>query len=116
MPHTEENTLPFIAHDRFKAGLHRGQFRVVMNPALARPYIAHRTRLTAWLVASIALGMLAALSGSSWLGVGIAAFGVAANRLVRYQAPKLVLHLAERDAKVYAEVTQNGVMEVRDAL
>jgi hypothetical protein len=34
---------------------------------------------------------------------------------VRHQAPKIVLHLALKDPAVYAEVTTNGVMEVRRA-
>jgi len=41
--------------------------------------------------------------------------GIAANRLVRVQAGKIVLQLAVRDPAVYAEVTGNGVMEVRRA-
>jgi len=38
------------------------------------------------------------------------------NRLVRHQAGKIVLQLALHHAAVYAEVTSNGVMEVRRAV
>ena len=44
-----------------------------------------------------------------------ARWALPANRLVRRQAGPIVLHLATRDAAVYAEVTGNGVMEVRRA-
>jgi len=41
--------------------------------------------------------------------------GIIANRLVRRQAGRIVLQLAMHNPAVYAEVTSNGVMEVRRA-
>jgi hypothetical protein len=41
--------------------------------------------------------------------------GIAIHRLTRAQAANILLHLAERDAAVYAEATQGGIMEVTRA-
>ena len=61
------------------------------------------------------LGAALALAGQGVAGVVLVALGVIANRLVRHQAGKIVLQLALKDPQVYAEVTSNGVMEVRRA-
>jgi hypothetical protein len=36
-----------------------------------------------------------------------------ANRLVRHKAARILLHLAAQDPGVYADVTTQGVLEVR---
>jgi hypothetical protein len=53
--------------------------------------------------------------GRTWSGALLVAAGVALNRVTMWQAPRLLLHMALRDASVYAFVTQNGIMEVRRA-
>lgn len=107
--------VPYIAHDEFRAGLPHGRMRVVVNPALARPYVVQRTRVNVLAVTVIGIGAALALAGQALPGVVLVVLGIAANRLVRAQAGKIVLHLAQRDPAVYAEVTTNGVMEVRRA-
>jgi hypothetical protein len=54
-----------------------------------------------------------ALSGTPWGGLALVALGIIGNRVVRRQAASILLHLAARDPGVYAEVTTQGVMEVR---
>jgi hypothetical protein len=110
-----DDEVPYIEHSRFKAGLPHGQFRVVINPALARPYVVHRTYLNSVLVVCIAAGAGLAMAGAGLLGLVVCALGVIASRLARHQAAKVVLHLAQHSPQVYAEVTTNGVMEVRQA-
>jgi hypothetical protein len=110
-----DDEVPFIDHSHFKSGLPRGQFRVVVNPALARPYIVHRLHLNAALIVFIALGAALAMAGIGLAGLLICAAGVIASRLTRQQAPRIILQLAQNDPKVYAEVTTNGVLEVRRA-
>ena len=39
--------------------------------------------------------------------------GILFRRAVKTQAPKILLHLASRDAAAYAEATAHGVMEVQ---
>jgi hypothetical protein len=108
-----EDEVPYIAHTEFRSGLHRGRFRVVVNPSMARPYVVRRVRLNAALVVCIGVSALLAMSGFGPAGLVLCALGVVSSRLVRHQAGRIVLHLAQNDPGVYAEVTTNGVMEVR---
>jgi hypothetical protein len=108
--------VPYIAHDEFREGLSQGHFRLVVNPALARPYVVRRTRIDLLAAGLIGLGAVLALSGQALPGGMLVAFGIVGNRLIRHQAGRIVLHLALRDPISYAEVTSQGVMEVRRAL
>lgn len=77
--------------------------------------MVQRTRVNVLATIAIGLGAVLALSGQALPGVVLVALGIAANRLLRHQAGRIVLHLAQHDPAVYAEVTTNGVMEVRRA-
>jgi hypothetical protein len=112
---TDDGSVPYIAHDEFRNGAAHGRFRIVVNPTLARPYVVRRTRVDLLAVLVIVVGAALALAGQAVPGVVLVALGVIANRLVRHQAGKIVLQLALKDPQVYAEVTSNGVMEVRRA-
>jgi hypothetical protein len=112
---TDEAFVPYIGHDEFRSGAAFGHFRIVVNPALARPYVVRRTRVDLVATAVIGAGAVLALTGYALPGLALVVLGIAANRLVRRQAGKIVLQLAARDPSVYAEVTSNGVMEVRRA-
>ena len=107
--------VPYIAHDEFRDGAAHGHFRIVVDPKRARPYVARRTRIDLLAVLVIAAGAALALAGQRVAGAVLVALGVAASRLVRRQAGGIVLQLALKDPQVYAEVTSNGVMEVRRA-
>lgn len=108
-----DDDVPYVPHEEFCSGLPSGRFRVIVNPALARPYIVHRTRVNAVSFSLICLGAALALSGQGVGGLVLVALGIGANRLVRHQAGRLVLHFAQKDPVVYGEVTASGVMEVR---
>ena len=110
-----DDRVPYIAYEEFRTGLPHARFRVVVNPELARPYIVRRTRVNAIAFSLICLGAALALAGQGIAGVVLVGCGIGANRLVRYQAGRIVLHLAHKDASVYSEVTTSGVMEVRRA-
>ena len=111
----DEGCVPSIGHDEFRRGAAFGHFRIVVNPALARPYVVQRTRVDLLATVVIGAGAVLALSGQAVPGLLLVVLGIAANRLVRIQAGKIVLQLALRDPTVYGEVTGNGVMEVRRA-
>jgi hypothetical protein len=113
--HDDDRFVPYIEHGEFRNGVPHGRFRLVVNPQLARPYVVQRTRVNVLAATAIGIGAVLALSGHAVPGGVLVALGIAANRIVRHQAPKIVLHLAMRDPAVYAEVTSNGVMEVRRA-
>jgi len=107
--------VPYVAHGDFRAGMPHGRFRVVINPALARPFVVRRMHINLLAVAVIGAGSIWALMGHPLSGLVLVMLGIAAHRLVRFQAGKIVLHLALHHPAVYAEVTNNGVMEVRRA-
>jgi hypothetical protein len=110
-----ENTVPYIAHEEFRNGVRHGRFRVVIDPKLAAPYVVHRTRVNGLAILLIGAGVLLALGGWALAGLVLLGLGIAVNRLTRSQAAAILLRLAERDAAVYAEVTQEGIMEVTRA-
>jgi hypothetical protein len=109
----QEDTVPYVAHEEFRDGLPDGRFRVVVNPALAQRYVLHRTHANVVAMLAICIGAAMALAGQAIWGVVLVGLGIAAKRLVKNQAPRIVLHLASRQAAVYAEVTSQGVMEVQ---
>ncbi len=110
-----DDGVPWIAHDEFRAGLAAGRMRVVVDPVQAQPWVARRTRIDFVALAFIGSGAALALTGTPWGGAALVALGIVARRLVRRHAPRIALHLALNDAGTYAEVTANGVMEVRRA-
>jgi hypothetical protein len=112
-PPPDGDSVPFIAHDEFRSGLAHGRFRIVVNPVLVRRFVVQRTRIDLLALMLIGAGALLALSGWPWPGVALVAVGIVANRLVRRQAARILLHLAASDAAVYAEATTQGVLEVR---
>jgi hypothetical protein len=111
---SDDGFVPHIAHDEFRHGASRGRFRIVVNPTLA-PYAVRRTRIDLLAAAIIGVGAVLALGGHAVAGIVLVALGIFANRVVRRQAGRILLHLASSDPAVYAEVTGNGVMEVRRA-
>jgi len=105
----------YVAHEEFRAGLPAGRFRVVVDPKLARRYVSQRLLLLVVVMPVIGLGIALALLGAVWAGAAVVAAGIALNRVVMWQAPRILLHLALRDPKVYAFATEHALMEVRRA-
>lgn len=109
----QDEFVEYIAHEDFRAGLPAGRFRVVVNPKLARRFVAQRLLLLVVVMPLVGVGIALALMGRTWLGAGLVAAGVLLNRVVMWQAPRLLLQMALRDRNVYEFVTHNGLMEVR---
>ncbi|SFL94698.1 hypothetical protein [Variovorax sp. OV329] len=112
---TQDSAAEYISFDEFSRGLPQGRFRVVVNPALAKPFVAHFTRVTPVAIAMIGPGIAVALAGYPWIGALLVAAGVVLRRTVRSQAPRILLHMASRVRSVYDQATEHGVMEVRRA-
>lgn len=104
-----------VAYEEFREGLAAGRFRVVVDPKLARRYVSQRLLLVVLVMPVIGLGIALALLGARWSGALLVAGGVLFHRVVMWQAPHILLHMASRDPKVYAHATQQGLMEVRRA-
>lgn len=111
----EEETVEYVSHEEFRAGLPAGHFRVVVNPKLARRFVAQRLMLMVVLMPVIGVGIALVLTGHTWGGALLVFAGVGLNRLIAWQAPKILLQMALRDPGVYGHVTQNGLLEVRRA-
>ena len=77
--------------------------------------MAHRTHATPLALALIGPGIAAALVGYPWTGGLLVAAGILLRRVVKTQAPRILLHLATRVPSVYEQATEHGVMEVRRA-
>ena len=105
----------YVGFEEFRAGLPAGRFRVVVDPKLARRYVAQRLLLVVVVMPLIGIGLALALLGARWTGALMVAAGVVFHRLVMWQAPHILLHMAARDARVYEHATQNGLLEVRRA-
>lgn len=103
----------YVPYEEFRAGLPAGRFRVIVNPDRARKYVKHRLLLTALILPIIGTGIGMAFYGYRWLGLGLVIFGVLAHRLVAHQAPKILLHMATQDAKIYHEALDFEILEVR---
>jgi hypothetical protein len=109
----QEGFAEYIAYEEFRAGLPAGRLRVVVDPKLARRYVAQRLLLLVVLMPVIGVGIALVLTGQTLPGALLVFAGVGLHRIVRWQAPKILLNMALRDAAVYEHVTQNGLMEVR---
>ena len=77
-PHEPDapDSAEFIPFDEFRNGLPHGRFRVIVNPALAVPFVAFHTRATPLALAIIGPGIAAALLGHAWTGGLLIAAGV----------------------------------------
>jgi hypothetical protein len=104
-----------VSFEEFRAGMPAGRFRLVVNPKLARRWVAQRLLLMVLVLPVIGVGIALVLMRQTWPGALLVLAGVLLNRAVMWQAPKILLHFALQDAKAYEAVTQSGVMEVRRA-
>ena len=103
----------YVPFDEFRAGLPAGRFRVIVNPERARKYVKHRLMLTALILPVIGTGIGMAWYGYPWLGLALVLAGIAAHRLVAHQAPKILLHMASQDPRIYREAIDFEILEVR---
>lgn len=110
---TDSATAEYIAFEEFRDGLPLGRFRVIVNPGLAQRFVAQRINATAVAIALIGPGIACALAGYAVVGALLVAVGILFRRAIKWQAPKILLYLATRQAHAYHDATSNGVMEVR---
>lgn len=105
----------YVDFEEFRSGLPLGRFRIIVNPKLAAPFVAHCTRVTPLALALIGPGVGVALMGHPWIGGLLIAVGILLRRMVKTQAPRILLYLSTRLPSVYEQATEHGVMEVRRA-
>lgn len=112
---TDGNTAEYIGFEEFRNGLPFGRFRVIVNPDLARRFVAKRVNAVPVAIAILGCGIASALGGYVILGGVLVGIGVLFRRLIRWQAAKILLQLTSRLPAAYFDATGQGVMEVRRA-
>jgi hypothetical protein len=101
-----------VPFEAFRAGLPAGRFRVIVNPALAQKYVRNRLFVVGISLPLLGVGAALAVSGYTWAGLLLVGVGGLLPRVIKAQAPKILLYLAQHDAKTYAEATSQGMLEV----
>lgn len=104
-----------ISHEEFRTGLPAGRFRLIVNPDKARKYVRHRLFIIGIALPMAGIGSALALSGHPWIGLALVVTAVLLHRVVTAQAPKILLHLATQDARVYHEAIDYEILEVQQA-
>jgi hypothetical protein len=102
-----------IPHDEFSAGLPDGRFNVIVDPVLAQKYVRHRLFVVGISLPLLGIGAALAISGYFWGGLPLVTAGFLLPRVIKAQAPKILLYLAQHDAKTYFEAMKFGILEVR---
>ncbi len=115
LPTADTDAALLLPHAEFVRGLPAGHFRLVVDPDRARKFVRHRLLVLPVSIAMAGLGIALALSKMPWWGLGLVALAVLLNRLVRLQAPKILLHLATHDERTYFEAMEFAILEVRRA-
>ena len=106
---------PYVSFEEFRRGISRGAFRVIVDPVLSNAFLFRRLNVLPVSVAVVGSGIASALAGYLWLGAFLVAMAILFRRMVKWQAPKIVLHLASSHEPTYVDATSGGVMEVRRA-
>jgi hypothetical protein len=115
MPDNENATAIYVPYTEFRAGLPVGRFRVIVNPERAQKYVKHRLFVIGIALPLLGIGAALALSGYVWAGLPMVVLGALLPRVVKAHAPKILLHLAQQDAKTYQEAIDFEILEVRYA-
>ena len=102
-----------VSYEDFRTGLPAGRFQVIVNPALAQKYVRHRLFIVGIVLPLLGIGAALAVSGYTWVGLALVLAGALLPRVIKAQAPKILLYLAQHDAKTYVEATSYGILEVR---
>jgi hypothetical protein len=114
-PSAEPVDTIYVPHAEFRSGLPKGRFRVIVNPERAQKYVKHRLFVIGIALPMLGLGAALALSGYVWAGLPMVILGALLPRVVKAHAPKILLHLAQQDAKTYQEAIDFEILEVRNA-
>lgn len=102
-----------VPHEEFKIGLPVGRFRLIVNPNKAYRYVRHRLYLNGISIPLLGTGVALGLVGYLIPGTIFCVIGFGLRWFVKREAPKILLHLVQKDAKVYYEAIEYEIMEVR---
>ncbi|MDE2599853.1 MAG: hypothetical protein KGL40_09550 [Rhodocyclaceae bacterium] len=110
-----ENLAVAVPFDEFRTGLPIGRFRLIVNPHKAYRYVRHRLYLNGVSIPLLGTGVALGLTGHLIPGTIFCVIGFGLRWFVKKEAPRILLHLVQRDAKIYYESVEYEIMEVRMA-
>lgn len=108
-----DNSTVQPSHQDFCAGVPAGRFNLIVNPERAQKYVKHRLFIVGIALPLIGIGTALSWSGYVWAGLPMIAIGFLLPRVVKGQAPKILLHLVLQDEKTYREAVDYEILEVR---
>jgi len=110
-----ENLAVAVPYEEFVTGLPLGRFRLIVNPQRAYRFVRHRLYLNGISIPLLGTGVALGLVGYLVPGTIFCVIGFGLRWFVKKEAPKILLHLIQKDAKVYYESIEYEIMEVRMA-
>ena len=110
---TPENLAIAVPYEAFVEGLPIGRFRLIVNPDRAYKFVRHRLFLNGISIPLLGTGVALGLVGYVIPGAIVCLLGFGMRWFVKREAPKILLHLVQKDAKVYYDVIEYEIMEVR---
>lgn len=113
-PHPTHEPI-YLSYAEFRAQLPTGGLRLIVDPVRAQKYIRHRLFIVGIALPLMGIGTALALSGYPWAGLPMVLIGIILPRVVKSQAAKILLYLAQQDAKTYQEAIDFEILEVRYA-
>jgi hypothetical protein len=101
-----------MTHTEFVAAYTSGRIRVDFEPKGASTYLSARLLLPLVAMPVLGIGVALAMIGWIYTGLVVIAVGFVVPRLIKRSAPHFLLQQALRDAKVYEEITRDGLLRV----
>jgi hypothetical protein len=103
-----------MSHAEFVNAARSGTLKARMPPRLATEYLSRRLLLPFFIMPFLGAGVALALIG--WFVTGLLVFlvGFIVPRLIKRNAPSILLNQALRDEQLYHDLVGAGVLELRD--
>ena len=102
-----------MTHSEFVDAYRNGRARIDIELPAAARYLSARLLLPFVTLPVLGCGVALALIGWVWTGLAVLAAGIVIPRLIKRSAPRFLLTQALDDERVYEDVTQAGILQVR---
>ena len=99
-------------HHEFVTGIHAGAIQVRFDAKDAARFLSARLLLPLVMMPVLGVGVALALTGWIWTGLLIIAAGIIVPRLIKRNAPRLLIQLALEDEKLYQNLLRAQVMQI----
>jgi hypothetical protein len=102
-----------LSHEEFRTGVPLGRYSLIVNPERAQRYVKHRLFVVGISLPLLGIGAALGVSGYPWIGLPLIIVGGLLHRVIKAQAPKILLYLALHDGRTYREAIDFEILEVR---